>query len=286
MFRSPVSEEISKLDPDRDDQRIVFLSTRVDFPFDTTRALELALFRTFAVPSIAALLHRTGEFESRAQKRYDDTDLIVSEIMEYGYESDRGERAIARMNALHGRFAIRNDDFLYVLSTFIFEPIRFNARFGWRRLNDVEKQAYFRFWSRVGERMRIEEIPEDLQTFERFLDDYERKHFRNTEASSLVGGATRDLFAGWFPGPAQPLVRGAIHSLLDERTREAFGFPRPSGLVRAFTLGGLRARAFALRALPRRRQPYLRTERAVRRRGAYAIEEIGPPPYGNGPSPA
>ena len=69
MFHSRALEEIARLDPVRDHQRIVFLSTRVDFPFDTTRALELVLFRTFGVPSISALLHRTGAFERRAQKR-------------------------------------------------------------------------------------------------------------------------------------------------------------------------------------------------------------------------
>src|SRR5919112_21086 len=79
----------------------------------------LALFRTFASPRIGALLHKTGEFEARAQKRYDDTDLIVSEIVEHGPDSERGARAIARMNAIHARFAIANEDFLYVLSTFV-----------------------------------------------------------------------------------------------------------------------------------------------------------------------
>jgi hypothetical protein len=133
MLRSRVLPEIESLDPVKDHQRIVFLSTRVDFPFDTTRALEFALFRTFAVPTIGGLLDRTQEFERRAQKRYDDTDLLVSALIEHGYDSERGRRAIARMNALHGRSAIRNEDFLYVLSTFVFEPIRWNARFGWRR---------------------------------------------------------------------------------------------------------------------------------------------------------
>jgi hypothetical protein len=110
-LRSRVLDEIRGLDPVRDHQRIAFLSTRVDFPFDTTRALELALFRTFGVPSISALLHRTGEFERRPQKRYDDTDIIVSELMEHGYDSDRGRAALARMNAIHGRFTIANEDF-------------------------------------------------------------------------------------------------------------------------------------------------------------------------------
>src|SRR5947199_5628349 len=114
-----VLDEIRRLDPERDDQRIVFLSSCYDFAFDTTRALEFALFRTFAVPSISALLDRTGEFGGRAQKRYDDTDLIVSELMEWGYDSDRGRRALRRMNQLHGRFSIPNEDLLYVLSTFV-----------------------------------------------------------------------------------------------------------------------------------------------------------------------
>src|SRR5260370_11084830 len=118
MMRLTILAEIRGLDPERDHQRIVFLSTRRDFPFDTTRALELALFRTFCVPSIAALLDRTNEFGRRAQKRYDDTDILISELMEWGYDSERGQAAMRRMNQIHGRFTIRNDDFLYVLSTF------------------------------------------------------------------------------------------------------------------------------------------------------------------------
>ena len=119
-MRSPALTQIERLDPLADHQRIVRLSARCDFPFDTTRALELALFRTFAVPGISALLDRTGQFAHHTQRRYDDTDLLVSEMMEHGYDRDRGRRALRRMNQIHGRFAIPNDQFLYVLSTLIF----------------------------------------------------------------------------------------------------------------------------------------------------------------------
>ena len=131
MARHTILNEIQKLDPKKDHERIVFLSTCYEFPFDTTRALEMALFHTFCVPSIAGLLDRTGEFRQRSQKRYDDTDILISEFMEWGYSSDRGQRAIQRINQLHGRFTIANEDFLYVLSTFLFEPIRWNQRYGW-----------------------------------------------------------------------------------------------------------------------------------------------------------
>src|SRR5258706_5538383 len=113
MSRSPVLDRIRSLDPVRDHVEIAYLSTRYDFPFDTVRALELALFRTFAVPSISAILARTGEFLERAAKRYDDTDLIVSELVEHGYDSARGAAALRRMNEIHGRFKIANYDFLY-----------------------------------------------------------------------------------------------------------------------------------------------------------------------------
>src|SRR5437016_8109604 len=150
MSRFAILKQIQALDPERDHQRIVFHCTCYDFPFDTTRALEFALFRTFCVPSISELLNRTGEFQNRAQKRYDDTDIIVSELMEWGYDSERGKAALRRMNQLHGRFAIANADFLYVLSTFLFEPIRWNARFGWRVFCEHERLAMFYFWREVG----------------------------------------------------------------------------------------------------------------------------------------
>ena len=277
MPPSAVLDEISRLDPVRDHQRIVFLSTRVDFPFDTTRALELALFRTFSVPSISAVLHRTGEFERRAQKRYDDTDLLVSELMEHGYESERGRAALARMNEIHDRFTIANEDFLYVLSTFVFEPIRFNRRFGWRKMSGIEQVALFHFWRAVGQRMGIRDIPEGYADFERFNVAYEARRYRFTEANGAVGAATRDLFERWFPLPLRPLVRQAIYALLDEPTRKAFGFPEPNRLVASAVLGALRARASLLRHAPRRRQPSLRTgmKHPTYPRG-YDIDKLGP----------
>jgi hypothetical protein len=77
--------EIRRLDPVRDAERIVNLDACFEFPFDVTRSLELAFFRTFAMPSIAELLGSTGEFVERVRKRYDDTDLLISTFAEHGH---------------------------------------------------------------------------------------------------------------------------------------------------------------------------------------------------------
>ena len=267
------------LDPRRDCAAIARELGTIAFPWDTTRSLELALFRTFASPRIGGLLHRTGEFEARTQKRYDDTDLIVSEIVSNGFDSDRGRRAIARMNALHGRFTIASEDFLYVLSTFVFEPLRWNARFGWRRLTETEKLGWFWFWREVGERMRIRDLPDDFDAFERFSLAYEAEHFRFTNANQHVALATRELFAGWFPRPLRPLVRRSIHGLLDPSLRVAFGLPEAPKWLAWTTQRALRARALALHWLPKRRRPVLRTKIArVDYPQGYEIESLGPPP--------
>jgi hypothetical protein len=273
-----ILDEIRALDPVRDHQRIVFLSTRYEFPFDTTRALEFALFRTFCVPAVSALLDTTGEFYQRAQKRYDDTDIIISELMEWGYDSERGRKALRRMNQLHGRFDIANADFLYVLSTFVYEPIRWNGRFGWRLMCENEKLAMFHFWREVGRRMNIKDIPERYEAFEAFNIDYERRHFTFVPSNQRVGQATMNMFASWFPRIARPLVRRAMYALMDESLIQGFGFPRPSRPMRWLVSGSLRLRAKVLRWLPARKKPSLRTE--MRHRSypeGYQIDGLGPP---------
>jgi len=269
--------EIRRLDPLADHSRIVYLDTCFEFPWDTTRSLELALFRTFAVPSVAAVLDASGEFGRAPQKRYDDTDLILSTIVEAGYDSDEGKRAIRRMNRIHRRFEISNDDFLYVLSSFVFEPIRWNTRFGWRPLVETEKLATFEFWRQVGRRMAIEEIPESYAELEAFNEEYERRHFRRTEQSERVGRATRDMFLAWFPWLPKRLGAQAIYALMDDRLLDAFGFPHPPRSVRATVRIALRVRARAVALLPPRRRPRLRTRRKTRTYGReWRLEELGP----------
>ena len=92
MPRHKVLDLIRTLDPVDDHQQIVYLMTAHEFPVDITRALEFALYRTFAVPSISALPDRTGEFTRHAQKRYDDTDYGSGE---YGV----GRRSVLWMRA-------------------------------------------------------------------------------------------------------------------------------------------------------------------------------------------
>ena len=164
--RFDVLREIERLDPERDHQRIVHLSFGYEFPWDSIRALEIALYRTYCVPTISALLDRTGEFRERTQQRYDDTSLLIAEMCKWGYESGRGKEALERMNWAHGHFKISNDDFLYVLSTFVYQPVHWIDAFGWRKTSRNEQRGYYFFWREVGKRMGIKDIPPSYDAFE------------------------------------------------------------------------------------------------------------------------
>lgn len=265
--RFEVLREIESLEPKRDNERIAFLSAAFEFPWDTQRAYELALLRTFAVPKSAQLLVETREFVTRTQKRYDDTTIIISTIGLHGYSSGKGRAAIRRMNQIHSRYAIPNDEFIYVLSTFVFEPIRWNARYGWRRLSENEKLAAYYFWFEVGRRMNIKDIPESYEALERYNRAYE-EHFAYSPYNRLLAEATRDLFLSWtLPKSLWPLGAQLVYAAMDRPMRQAFGFPEPRLWANITLDAGLWLRKKLLRLLPTRSYPE-----------GYDLSQIGPRP--------
>lgn len=280
MWRRTALDEIERLDPERDHQRIAFLDARIEFPWDTRRALELALLRTFGVAKGSGLLESTGELTERTQKRYDDTALILSEMLEHGYDSERGRAALRQMNRIHHRHAIPNDEYLYTLSAFIFEPIRWIDRFGWRPMLPQERQAAYVYWREVGRRMGIRDIPESYEAFDQFNRAYEQEHFTFAESNRRLALATRQLYLSWFlPRPLWPLAEPVLNATMDDRMLDALGFTRPPGWLRRAVEAALRLRARAMRLLPPPRRPSLRTEQPTRTYPhGYRIEELGPLP--------
>ena len=271
------AKELLQLDPLADHCRMTFLIATCAFPFDVARALELALFRTYAVPRISALLRSTGELTERTRKRYDDTDLLLSEIIEHGYDSPRGKAAIANINGQHARYPIRNEDYLYVLSTFVYEPIRWIDRYGYRPLRASERLAWFYFWRAVGERMNIRDIPLGYEDFEQFNIAYENVRFRFTQSNRDVARQTSDLLLGFYlPRPLFALGRPAIHALLDAPLLSALGIPAQPAWLNWVLTRALRMRGRVAAALPLQQGPVLRTRlRRPTYPAGYTLDDLG-----------
>ena len=224
--------KIRKLDPKADHRLIVYKIACSEFSFDAARSMELAFFRTFAIPSISHVLHSTGKFLHATQCRVDDTDILLSEILEQGYDGPRGRRAIARINRIHADFELDNSDMIYVLSTFIIEPQKWMEQFAWRALHPVELEALYHFWVQVGLRMGIKDIPSSLDELKSYSFAYENEHFHYTPQNHELAKATqKNLLSHFLPDQLHHYGEPLFNAFLDDPLLKACGLaPAPKHL--------------------------------------------------------
>jgi hypothetical protein len=244
-----------QLDPIADQVEIVHnLATR-EFPWDTLNSLSFALFRTYAVPSVGVLLHDTGEFTGRVQKRYDDTGLLLEEVLEHGFDDVRGRAAIRRINQMHHMYDISNDDMRYVLATFVVVPVRWLEQFGYRPMSPNEVIASTDYYRQLGKHMNIADMPQDYEGFARLLDDYEAANFAYDARSRKVADATLDLMTTFSPNNLAPawVAKRFAYCLMDEPLRRAFRYPNPTRVEQAIANLAMLARKLYLRLSPARR---------------------------------
>jgi hypothetical protein len=285
MPKSKVLQKIESLDPKMDAWEIVQLTVFYEFPWDFNRALELALYKTYAVPSISKILHQSKEFEKHTQKRYDDTDLILSEIIENGIKEGRGLQALQQMNWIHSNYKISNEDYLYVLSTFIFDTAKWINKYGYRKLTHNEELAGFYVWKDIGEKMNIKDIPDSIIEFRKYYDDYEKEHFQFAETNAKVARFTEDLMLGWYmPKFMFNAARPFLHAVMEPHLLKAFNHKEPSAAMRALATSALRARSKAASLIPRT-TPYIRTRDHKHKAypNGYQLEELGPAKLMNSP---
>lgn len=276
------------LDLERDYEEISRNLADYEFPWDYYQALRIALFRTYAVPSIGGLLHDTGVFEADVQKRHDDTALLLWSISHFGIDSKDGHTSVRRMNQMHGSYAISNEDMVYVMSTFVVMPRRWLHDYGWRELNDNESASGVLYWQRLGKLMGIKNIPETAQEFEDYFDRYELDNFAFNDKSLAVANVTLALAAAPYPRIFRGAINLAMRALLDDRLLEAYRFAKPPKLLVFAIRTSLKLRARILAQMPARRAPKLIFDRpeVKHHRDGYDLNHVGTFPETSPPTRA
>lgn len=201
-----------------------------DMPWSLTLALSLALFNTYAIPTISSVLVKTGELAdpSLASKRAEDTAIFIAEFLSQGLDSERGSVSLARMNWLHSRWGkqIKQGDLLYTLSLFIFEPITFAEKYEWRSLTELEQQARFVFWTEVGARMGIEDIPKTRKDLWNWKEQYATENMVYAKSNDQVGALTMAILVAPIPSVLKGFGQEAGKVFIEPRIIRAFGWQR------------------------------------------------------------
>lgn len=155
------------------------------------------------------------------------------------------------MNFLHSRYGslIKQEDLLFTLSLFVFEPIDYIARFEWRPLTPLEEQARYVFWREIGARMGIKDIPKSIEDFRAWKEAYADRAMVYAPTNEQTGDVTLEILLRPAPGLFKPIGKQAAVTLLDERVRKAFGWPRAPELLYTLVPGLIKARALFVRYL-------------------------------------
>ncbi|KAF4555139.1 Hypothetical protein D9617_3g022110 [Elsinoe fawcettii] len=256
-----------------------------EFPYTISQSLFFALFKTYGIPSISSLLLHTSELSGpTASKRAADTSVLLTELFLHppeGPGSERGRRAMARMNYLHAKWRkagrITDGDMLYTLSLFVLEPERWVARYEWRALGEVERCARGVYWRWVGEGMGIDmgcllayrvsvegekagkegqgwtDGLEWLEALTRWSVAYEEQHMLPAESNRKVADGTVQILLTNVPGPLKGMAEEGIRVMMEPRLRRSMMFEDPSAFATWMLLGVLAVRKWILRylALPR-----------------------------------
>ncbi|KAI8972296.1 hypothetical protein BDB01DRAFT_861931 [Pilobolus umbonatus] len=219
---------------------------RREFPLLSRTSLEFALFKPFAVPSVSKLLVSTREFLDRCPRRAEDSELILSEILDpypriqnqlrvdphidqnqIDQQYQRSEDSLKRLNEIHGKYPISNDDYLYSLVLFVVEPIRWLNQWEWRPLDIREINAIFKVWYDIGVKMNIKDIPGTLEEWVQLQKNYELTAVKYHPANRSCADPTIQYLTSRVPPFLSPLIHRTVPCLLEPSEIMAFKMEEP-----------------------------------------------------------
>lgn len=277
--RTRRTADLARLDPATDWHEIYRRLTLWELPREARFGFQLAFYRPFAVPRMAAVLQHTGHFRRDTVRRVYDTGIVIHEIIWGGVDSERGRRMVKLMNALHDRPDIHPEDMTYLLNALIVVPTRFMDRYGWRRVTAAEREASWRFCDILGQRMGIVDRPDSYADAEDRLVEYERRELAPSPAGAELTGAVLSALRDRLPTPARPLAAHITSALVgDAAVSSALSLPARRRSVAAPLLVGAAVRRQVERLRPPPDRPSFWPERpagSVYPTG-YSLDELGP----------
>lgn len=206
-----------------------------DLSAEAFAGFQLAFLRPFAVPRMADVLTASGSIKRDAERRAYTTGLMMYEVIDGRLDSTRARKVISQINRTHARFTISDDDFAYVLDSFIVVPTRHMDRMGWRKTTSLEREATWRFYCRLAELMNIASPPDSFEHAVERFDAYEALHVRRSSNTCELGAQTITILQNRLPPALRRLAPRLFSTQLnDPPVAEALGLPpAPAILTRA-----------------------------------------------------
>jgi cytochrome b involved in lipid metabolism len=230
LVRGTSPERLAELDPMVDSDRI-YHHLLVSFRAEARVVETLAINRVATWESLALFLRSTREAERNPVGRFFDTYSLFANFFEWGAESERGSRAVARINQIHGRYYLPNEGMKYVLLNTAFTWLDGIDRIGHRALTPLERAGFFNAHVRLGRAMHIGELSFDEPEMRAWFRDVNAKNAFHTPFKT----ETFELFVRNSFGSASAeldVMTASARVAMDDHYRAALGYAEPSARER------------------------------------------------------
>lgn len=193
----------------------------------------LALIRMMGISHLVPALYGHSQLATQTHARLSRTRQTLLDLIDHGFDAPPGRAAMQRLRAVHAGLNAAPDDFLYVLSAFFLEPLRWNAAHAGHRFSEAEVQQLLDFWHRVGDEMGLAGRPDTLAGWQAMQAAYESRHLRHTaEGERLAALCLRDVVKLTVPRGTRAAFRWLMLSTMEPRVREVLALPAPPAPLR------------------------------------------------------
>ncbi|OTA98541.1 hypothetical protein M426DRAFT_69626 [Hypoxylon sp. CI-4A] len=242
-----------------------------EFPFFFVKGIQLALFRTYAIPTISSLLNKTTSLSSKSSvtRRYSETWALFNEFALSDWGSERWVQAMGRTRGIHAAYRksgkVREEDMLYTLAVVATQPVRLINSWEWRELTNAELCAIGTLYQALIEAFGIDwrkylvDITANTSHDSglRFFNSlyawqnlYESQVMLHTPANHHLAATAIDLLLWGVPGKyLKQIVTRILVVLMDNPLRTAVGYPAPTTMHQVGVKFILASRRLALKYL-------------------------------------
>jgi len=230
LVRGTSPEQLATLDPSADSDRIYHHLLRA-FRAEARVVETLAINRVATWEALALFLRSTREAERNPVGRFFDTYALFANYFEWGEASERGIRAVERMNQIHGRYYLPNEGMKYVLLNTAFTWLDGVDRIGHRALAPIEREGFFQAHIRLGRAMHVAELSDDQAEMYAWFREVNQRNAFHTPLKTQ----TFELFVKNSFGSAaaeHDVMLTAARVGMDEHYRAALGYSEPSARER------------------------------------------------------
>ena len=208
------------------DENIIYDIYYKRYPYAFRFGSYHAILRSLTIAKLVDRLYVNSRLSQQTYDRLFRTRQLIRTLILYGPNSPQSKAVINVINHSHKTVNADNEDFLYVLSSFFLEPLRWNSVYGTISVSHEDTRELILFWRNIGYQLNIRDLFDNFNDWTEFQSDYERRYMKYSDyGHQLAIKSIDELCLQAIPFGFRRVAKQLLYGTIDENVREALGLP-------------------------------------------------------------